>query len=185
MMISRFFGESLMIRLYCVGIHFNKQVGFVPDLDASGKKEGEAGVGELVFMSGEAIFKAAQDQYDLRYQLTAPGSRVPGHIAHVGYTPKKGDHPRITFNVSFPYYGVPLSLTEVLNPIGQLSYVLQYSIQAEDRFKVPTPKTLYPTGPQRVRGDLKTGDAQFATNGFPDECEIRVRLLSIYCCANG
>lgn len=164
-----------MIKLYCVGIHFNKLIEFAPDMTGPSKQ----------FMSGKALLNAAAAM-GLRYKLTPPPPFYPleGHLSYVGYTPQPGDNVRVTTGTNFPFFGQPLSLTEILAPLGQPSVVLQYTVQALDPFNNPTPmtaKNLGPADPNNPNPFKQTGDAQFGLNGFPDECEIRVRLLSIYC----
>ena len=166
-----------MIKLYCVGIHFNKQIEFVGDL------AGPAGPNQ--FMSGSSVLNAAAN-LGLRYKLTPPPPFYPleGHISYLGYTPQPGDNVRVTTGTNFPFFGQPLSMTEILAPLGQPSQVLQYTVNAINPFESPIPKTLKNTGPADPTSadPFKTsGDAQFGKNGFPDDCEIRVRLLSIYC----
>ena len=192
----------MTIRLYCVGIHFRKDIAFTPDVQGeilnpmTGEKTTDSADG---FMSGYKILQVAAEM-GLRYKLTGapPVNPLFGHLAYVGYTPQMGDKhpsPRVTFGGVFPFFGQPLSLTEVLAPLGQLSQVLQYTVQYPASMKSlpadspPIPMTRFNSGPDPDAGqgeanpsrDPKSKEAQFGVNGFPDNCEIRVRLLSIYC----
>ena len=180
---------NFKIRLYVVGIHFNKEFDLAPDLDEHGYRDGDKDshgnpvvVGPKVFVSGKAILEAAA-KVGLRYQLSVkPLSPIEGHINYVSYTPQVGDKVRTTFGrfgAAFPYYGLPLSLDETLVPIGQPSRVIQYTIQDgnftdEHGHPLPPPRTRISTGPG------KDGDSSFGTNGFSDNTEIRIRSLNIY-----
>jgi hypothetical protein len=182
-----------MIRVYCVGIHFRHHIAFVADPEFSGSG---------TFMSGASILKACADKWHLRYKLTThPPSVVPGHINYVSYTPNAasdnetsdpGSAPRVTFGVFvkdkkevvFPFFGQPLSLTETLAPIGQLSQVLQYGVQSIDGGAIP--KLCFPDPPKDDPNptQIKPGNdgrSSFGTIGIPDNSEVRIRLLSIYC----
>jgi hypothetical protein len=171
-----------MIKLYCVGIHFKKDIPFMPDVTDKG----------VSFMSGKAVLAAAAKLYNLRYQLNigTPVEAVKGHVEWLSYTPQYPDPQRITFRdagAKFPYYGLPLNLVQKLNPISEISDVFQYTVLSLDPFNTPTPKTQFNTGEKNLNSPdpfLKTGDSQFGENGFPDNCEIRIRLLSIYCTLN-
>ena len=186
-----------MIRLYCVGIHFNQMINFMPDTpnytkpfkklpDGSFEKSGPP-----VFMSGKAILESAAERFGLRYVFANSAIYPqPAHLEYVSYTPTPLNDPksqvRVTLGSSFPLYGQPLSLTEHLAPIGEPSQVLQYTVQwqkgAMGPFPTPTPVTLNNTGttdPTFPPGEQS--DAAFGSNGFPDNCEIRIRLMSIFC----
>jgi len=183
-------GERHMIRLYCVGIHFNQVIDFAADTKSyvlnNGKYEQ---TGPVTFMSGAAILKAAADRFGLRYKLGVPGLNFqPQHVEYLSYTPTTANdpHPRVTAGGVFPFYGQPLSLIERLAPIGEISDVLQYTVQwpknAAGPFPTPAPVTLNNTGQNDPNFPSPTKqDAAFGDNGFPDNCEIRLRLLSIYC----
>lgn len=182
-----------MINLYCVGIHFRQQIQFKADLNAY--MQNPQGVftptGPLTFMSGRAILKEAADKFGLRYKLADSAIYPqPDHVQYLSYTPtqKQDPKPRVTLGSIFPFYGQSLSLIERLAPIGEISSVLQYTVQwpkdAAGPFPTPAPVTLNNTGtpdpnfpaPMNLRSD-----AAFGSNGFPDNCEIRIRLLSIFC----
>lgn len=197
----------MSIRLYCVGIHFRKDIAFKADalgeiLDPEGKSTKNP---PDTLMSGYKILQAAA-HLGLRYKLTGapPVNPLFGHLAYVSYTPQVGDTPapRVTFGGVFPFFGQPLSLTEQLAPIGQISQVLQYSVRYPASLKSlpagspPSPATRYNSGPTQIptpaEGEenpninpdnmiSRRGESQFGVNGFPDGCEIRVRLMSIYC----
>jgi len=165
------------ISIYAVGIHFRNTVDFVTDLKANPSDPAPT------FMSGAAILQAAAAKYGLRYKLTVPGlSPQANHISYVSYTPTVANdpHPRVTVGKNFPFYGLPLSLTEILAPIGQASQVLQYTVQSLDPTK-PTPKVLYNTGPLDPANPNAPHDSAFGSNGFPPDIEIRIRSLNIYC----
>ena len=175
-----------MIRVYCVGIHYCHTIEFMPDLD-----NGQ-------YMSGHAILKASAEKWGLRYKLSSnPPSPVNGHINYLGYTPNAatdndkadpGSTPRVTFALfgskEFPFFGQPLSMTEQLNPIGQMSQVIQYGVQSLDGTSIP--KVLIPGGagqqPDAEQISRKNdGRSSFGVVGFPDNTEIRIRSLNIYC----
>ncbi len=177
-----------MIRVYCVGIHYRHHIEFVPDLDSGGRK----------YMSGKAILAASAKKWGLRYKLSSnPPSAVGGHIDYVAYTPNAahdndasdpGSAPRVTFAVFgdkvFPFFGQPLSLTEILAPIGQSSQVLQYTVQSIDGKTIP--ELLIPSAPPAPAeaGFIKPandGRSSFGTIGVPDHSEVRIRSLNIYC----
>ncbi len=188
-----------MINLYCVGIHFRQSIPFKPDLNV----QGQASTGTLVFMSGQAILEAAASQFGLRYKLAPLDPTLPdiypqrAHVQYLSYTPTVANdpHPRVTLptnlpgNVpsNFPFYGLPLSQTEVLAPLGEASHVIQYTVGSVDPFNHATPRPLRNTGVPVPAGQAgstpynKTGDQAFGNNGFLDNTEIRLRLLSIYC----
>lgn len=184
-----------MISLYCVGIHFCQMLDFDPDLqgyvqqpDGSYKPGGPN-----IFMSGRAIMAQAAEKFGLRYKLADSAIYPqPDHIQYLSYTPtpQQDPKPRVTLgNHIFPFYGQPLSMLEQLAPIGEVSRVIQYTVQwpksAQGPFATPTPVTLNNTGrfdPNfKAPDNANKMDAAFGSNGFPDNCEIRVRLLSIYC----
>ncbi len=170
------------IGVYCVGIHFRQKIRFKADLSADPKNP----TAPLTFMKGVSILKQCAEEFGLRYKLTEkPPSAVPGHINYVAYTPtrKQDPDPRVTFPLDpplatkadfFPFYGQPLSLTEILAPLGQPSQVLQYGVQSLDPTK-PTPALLVSTGKDN------DGRSQFGENGFPPGIEIRIRSLNIFC----
>lgn len=183
-----------MIKLYCVGIHFNHPIDFTPDLPAY-VQQGSGfvpGLGPNIFMSGDAILKKAADKYGLRYKI-ADSAIYPQqqHIQYVSYTPTKAldPNPRVTLGGGiFPFYGQPLSLIERLAPLGEASQVIQYTVQwakdATPPFQTPRPITLNNSGVLDTNfpaPPISRKDAAFGNNGFPDNCEIRVRLLTIYC----
>jgi len=184
-----------MISLYCVGIHFCQMLDFYPDLPAYQKQpDGSyAPGGPNVFMSGRAIMEQAAEKFGLRYKLADSAIYPqPDHIQYLSYTPtpQQDPKPRVTLGSNiFPFYGQALSLIEHLAPIGEISTVLQYTVQwpkgAAGPFPTPTPVTLNNTGRPDANFPAPTAvqksDAAFGSNGFPDNCEIRVRLLSIYC----
>lgn len=183
------------ISVYCVGIHFRHEIDFTPDLTAPGGST-------PTYMSGAAILAAAAHKWGLRYKLsTNPPSAVGGHLDYVSYTPTVANDPpgvpRVTFPLTppkvFPFYGQPLSLTEILAPIGQTSQVLQYTAQPlttgtspvkllipnQPNPPVPTPPADYdPPGAITPTSD---GRSSFGVVGFPDNVEIRIRSLNIYC----
>lgn len=179
----------MSIRLYCVGIHFYHDINFVatPTLVAPPNLP--------PFMSGEDILKAAATKFGLRYKLAGNLVYVqPQHIQYLSYTPTLAHDPkpRVTLGGVFPFYGQPLSLIEELSSIGRISQVLQYTVgwkkTAQGPFATPIPVTLNNIGrplerfpSQPVAPAPGSQDAAFGSNGFPDECEIRVRLMSIYC----
>ena len=183
-----------MINLYCVGIHFQHDIPFTPDLPAY--VETASGTympdGPPVYMSGRAIMAAAADLFGLRYKLADSAIYPqPDHIQYVSYTPTKANDPmpRVTLgNGIFPFYGQSLSLLEQLAPIGAVSNVIQYTVQwpkdAQGPFQTATPVTLNNTG-RRDKSfpapPTAQSNAAFGSNGFPDNCAIRVRLLSIFC----
>lgn len=183
-----------MIALYCVGIHFYQHVNFAPDLPSY--IETSPGVfepkGPITFMSGRALLSAAAEQFGLRYKLA--DSTIypqPDHVQYLSYTPtvQQDPKPRVTLGSGiFPFYGQSLSLLETLAPIGAISNVLQYTVQwpkdATGPFPTPAPVTLNNTGrpdPNFPAPVVSRSDAAFGSNGFPDNCEIRIRLLSIFC----
>ena len=181
-----------MIRLYCVGIHFYQAFDFVPDTKSYVLVNGTyEQTGPVTFMSGAAILKAAADRFGLRYKLGVKGVNLqPQHVEYLSYTPTVANDPkpRVTAGGVFPFYGQPLSLIERLAPIGEVSDVLQYTVQwpkdAKGPFPTPAPVTLNNTGrmdPAFPAPEANRQDAAFGDNGFPDNCEIRLRLLSIYC----
>lgn len=183
-----------MITLYGVGIHFFQNIEFKPDLksyvkDAQGNY---VPTGPITYMSGRAILKQAADKFGLRYKLADSAIYPqPDHIQFISYTPTvaQDPKPRVTLGSGiFPFYGLPLSLIEHLAPIGEISDVLQYTVQwpktAKGPFHTPTPVTLNNTGrpdPSFPAPAASRSDAAFGSNGFPDNCEIRIRLLSIFC----
>jgi hypothetical protein len=177
-----------MIRVYCVGIHYRHHIDFVPDLTSGANK----------YMSGLAVLAASAKKWGLRYKLsTSPPSAVLGHIDYVAYTPNAaqdndavdpGSSPRVTFAIFgdkvFPFFGQPLSLTEILSPIGQSSQVLQYTVQSIDG--ATTPELLIPSAPPAPAqpgfiNPANDGRSSFGTIGIPDNSEIRIRSLNIYC----
>jgi hypothetical protein len=185
-----------MIRVYCVGIHFRHHIDFVPDLQPAG---------EPPYMTGAAILAACATKWKLRYKLTTkPPSAVDGHINYVSYTPDSatdnekadpGSSPRVTFAIFgskvFPFFGQPLSLAETLAPIGQPSQVLQYGVQSinggaipklyfKDPPPPPPPPLPPPPNPDFIRPG-NDGQSSFGKIGIPDNSEVRIRLLSIYC----
>jgi hypothetical protein len=181
----------LEISLYVVGIHFRQTFGINSNkTDSKGKD----------YVTGDSILEYAGDHYGLRYKLTTtPPSVVPGHLNYASYTPNKANDdrpaknlPRITFPLKppkvFPFYGQPLSLTEILAPIGQASQVLQYTVQSIDKGK-PAPEPLFLTdvtdsaAPPEVQfiSPTNDGSSSFGNLAFPDGSEIRIRLLNIYC----
>jgi len=183
-----------MINLYCVGIHFQHDIPFAADLPAYFKQPDGTYVpkGPPVYMSGRALMAAAAKQFGLRYKLADSAIYPqPDHIQYVSYTPtrEKDPNPRVTLgNGIFPFYGQSLSLLEQLAPIGAISNVIQYTVQwskdAKPPFLTPTPVTLNNTGrPDKgfPAPTTQQSDAAFGSNGFPDGCAIRVRLLSIFC----
>ena len=167
----------LKIRLYVVGIHFDQTFDIAPDITTPGN-----------YATGGAILEYAAHHYGLRYKLsTVPPGVVAGHIDYVSYTPNRTNDPkpRVTFPLTtpkvFPFYGQPLSLTEILAPIGQPSQVLQYTAQSIDRTK-PAPALLVGGAtPPTFIGPVNDGKSSFGTTGFPDGTEIRIRSLNIYC----
>jgi hypothetical protein len=186
-----------MIELYCVGIHFRQNINFVPDLDDKGTTTGTP----KKYMSGQAILKSAADHFGLRYKLAPIDLKVASiypqraHVQFLSYTPtvKNDPHPRVTLPTNlpgdvpsnFPFYGLPLSLTEVLAPLGEVSRVIQYTVGSTKPYDNPTPRPLKNTGvpvPSDPVGSFNhTGDQAFGDNGFLDNTQIRLRLLSIYC----
>jgi hypothetical protein len=185
------------IRVYCVGIHFRHHIDFTPDIT----------VGTDKYMTGAAILAACAKTWKLRYKLSSnPPSAVGGHIDYVGYTPNSdndnevtdhGSAPRVTFAAfgakEFPFFGQPLSLTEILAPIGQASQVLQYSVQplvtGTSPVKLLVPKKANPIvptppadfGPAAEISPDNDGRSSFGVVGFPSDVEIRIRSLNIYC----
>ncbi len=146
-----------MIRLYCVGIFFNKLIEFKKDKEADGE----------LFMLGSSVLAAAK-VLGLRYELAAAPSAASGHIQELSYTPNASDptyphKPKML--TAFPY-GTPLKLKQVGRPQGEVSHIFQYSVTNK---KVADP----------VLQNL-SDSPQFANNGFADHSEIRVRLLSIF-----
>lgn len=182
--------ETSMIRVYCVGIHFRHHIDFVPDLHPAGHPP---------YMSGAAILAACAKKWKLRYKLTTnPPSAVEGHINYLSYTPDAatdndmvdpGSTPRVTFAIFgskvFPFFGLPLSLTETLAPIGQISQVLQYGVQSLSGGANPKVFFENPLPPPEPNPDLirpaNDGQSSFGKIGVPDNSEVRIRLLSIYC----
>ena len=174
-----------MIRVYCVGIHYRHTIDFTPD-----PMNGQ-------YMSGAAILAASAQKWGLRYKLSSsPPSAVNGHINYLGYTPNAatdndkvdpGSSPRVTFAVfgakEFPFYGLPLSMTETLAPIGQMSQVIQYGAQSLDGASIPKllipGKNMGPAAPDHINPG-NDGRSSFGVVGFPDNCEIRIRSLNIY-----
>ena len=184
----------MTIRLYAVGIHFRHNLMFTPDLT-----DPTTGI---QYQSGASLLEAAAKRWQLRYKLTtSPPSVVEGHINYVGYTPDPsrdddaidpGSSPRITFaslggtaSKVFPFFGQPLSLVEVLKPLGEASQVLQYTVQSLDPSK-PNPKVYIPAsktdpaGPDYI-GPKNDARTSFGGVGIPDDTEVRIRLLNIYC----
>jgi len=169
------------ISLYVVGIHFRQTFDVVPD-DPTLPVPG--------YVTGAEILEHAAKQYGLRYKLsTVPPGAVKGHINYVSYTPNRQHDPapRVTFPLTtpppkvFPFYGQPLSLTEILAPIGQASQVLQYTAGSIDKTK-PTPKLLVGgAAPPDFISPMNDGTSSFGITGFPDGTEIRIRSLNIYC----
>lgn len=183
-----------MIRVYAVGVHFRHHIKFVSDATSGGVK----------YMSGKAILAACAKKWGLRYKLSSnPPSAVNGHINYIGYTPNiandddnvdPGSSPRVTFSVFgdnvFPFFGQPLSLTEILNPIGQPSQVIQYSVQSLDGKSIPDllvpsaqpapPAPPVPPVPGLI-SPANDGRSSFGTIGIPDNSEVRIRSLNIYC----
>ena len=193
----------MSIKLYCVGIHFSHDIDFVPDLpvyklvDKNYVKNTDTTAAK-VFMSGSSILKVAALKFGLRYKLADSAIYPqPDHIQYLSYTPTVANDPkpRVTLGPEgrriFPFYGQPLSLIERLAPIGEVSQVLQYTVQwpkhATGPFATPAPVTLNNSG--ELKDDFPApsapiqnrGDAAFGSNGFSDSSEIRVRLLAIYC----
>ena len=185
----------MYIRVYAVGIHFRHNILFQPDITdpATG----------IQYMSGAEVLKACAHEYHLRYKLsTTPPSVVQGHINYLSYTP---DHkpdkdptdtlivPRVTFGALgtdpifkvFPFFGQPLSLIEVLRPLGEISQVLQYTVQSRDSSQsnpsVFIPDKDNPPGGADIIGPGNDSKSSFGGVGIPDETEVRIRLLSIYC----
>lgn len=167
----------LKISLYVVGIHFRQTFDIAPDITTPGN-----------YVTGGAILEYAAQHYGLRYKLsTTPPGAVKGHINYVSYTPTRlhDPNPRVTFPFTpprvFPFYGQPLSLTEILAPIGQASQVLQYTAGSIDKTK-PTPELLVGGGaPPDFISPNNDGKSSFGVTGFPDGTEIRIRSLNIYC----
>ena len=182
-----------MIRVYCVGIHFDHEVTFKADtlsyVDSGGTL---SQTGPKIFMSGQAVLKEAAEKFGLRYKL-ADSALFPQlqHVEYLSYTPTPvQDRIHVShwgqIQAGFsPFNGQPLSLIEQLAPIGEISRVIQYTVQwqrTRRTIRYSTPVTLNNTG----RNDPSfpspvTSDAAFGSNGFPDHCEIRLRLLSIFC----
>jgi len=177
-----------MIRVYCVGIHYRHHIDFSPDLTDSATS--------TKYMSGAAVLAASATKWNLRYKLsTNPPSPVNGHIDYVGYTPDRNNDndakdplssPRVTFGgfggaigKVFPFFGQPLSLTEILSPIGQSSQVLQYTLYNLDATK-PIPK-VYIAPSAVLIGPSNDGKSSFGTTGIPDNTEVRIRSLNIFC----
>jgi len=142
-------------------------------------------------MSGAAILAYCYKTYGLRYKLSViPFSAVAGHILYVSYTPTPAHdpNPRVTFGGVFPFYGQELSLTEILSPIGQTSQVLQYTAQpltpamGTEQTKFPV-QVYIPSAPSEPATISPSNDklTSFGGVGFPDNCEIRIRSLNIYC----
>ena len=155
-------------------------------------------------MSGFQVLNACALKWKLRFKLsTNPPQAVLGHINYVSYTPDRttdddavdpGSSPRVTFSLFggaqgkvFPFFGLPLSLTEVLNPIGELSQVLQYTVHSLNPTK-PTPKLLFPAtlsppGPptEQLVSPANDGKSSFGVIGIPDDTEVRIRSLNIFC----
>ncbi len=183
-----------MITVYAVGIHFFQKITFAANLPSYVKdSKGEyTQTGPVTFMSGRAILAQAAAKFGLRYKL-ADSNIYPqlDHIQYLSYTPTKAQDPdpRVTLgNHIFPFYGQPLSLLEQLAPIGDVSRVLQYTVQwpkgAKGPVQTAAPVTLNNTGrpdPDFPAPLVNRSDAAFGSNGFPDNSEIRIRLLSIYC----
>jgi len=186
-----------MIRVYCVGIHFRHHIDFVPTYknipDPSDPTK------KLDYMQGSAILADCANKWGLRYKLTSkPPSAVEGHINYVSYTPNAktdneatdpGSAPRVTFAVfgakEFPFFGQPLSLTEILRPIGEQSQVLQYTVQSLDLTK-PAPKVYFPNPPSPLPHvdtikPANDGTSSFGAIGIPDNTEVRIRSLNIFC----
>ncbi len=168
------------ISLYVVGIHFRQTFDVVPD-DPTLPVPG--------YVTGAEILEHAAKHYGLRYKLsTKPPGVLEGHINYVSYTPSRqhdlkppDNLPRVTFGKVFPFYGQPLSLTEILAPIGQASQVLQYTAGSIDKSK-PTPKLLVGgAAPPDFISPKNDGTSSFGITGFPDGTEIRIRSLNIYC----
>jgi hypothetical protein len=174
-----------MIRVYCVGIHFRHHIDFVPDIPTATPQ----------YMTGHAILASAAAKWGLRYKLSSsPPSALSGHIDYVGYTPNaahdkntvdEGSAPRVTFAAFgakvFPFFGQPLSLTEILAPIGQASQVLQYTVQSIDKTKATPPLLVGGDQPPDFIRPDNDGRSSFGPTGFPDGVEIRIRSLNIYC----
>ncbi len=152
--------DSQMIKLYCVGIYFLKDIAFVADIPSTSSTP--------AYMYGSTILAAAA-ALGLRYQVNAGG-----HLEYVSYTPVVGDTfrhfkpspavppgPGAVAPFAFPFYGQPLSHFESPKPIGQPSQILQY------------------TSAPRAKTDL-VDNPQFYFNGFQDGSDIRIRLESIY-----
>ena len=191
------------IKLYCVGIHFSQDIDFVPDLPAyklvGGKYVKDTDpLAPKVFMSGSAILKAAALKFGLRYKLADSAIYPqPDHVQYLSYTPTVANDstPRVTLGPEgrriFPFYGQPLSLLERLAPIGEISQVLQYTVQwpkhATGPFATPAPVTLNNSGELKANFPAPSdpienrGDAAFGSNAFLDGSEIRIRLLAIHC----
>lgn len=170
-----------MIRLYCVGIYFRKEIPFVNDVT----------VGGVHYMFGSSILKEASEVLNLRYQVN-----TAGHLEYVSYTPQVGDtfaHFTVSKNGAppqpppvkpgagpapraFPYYGQPLSLFENPQPIGQISQILQFTV-TPDPATVDKDPIAY-DGKRTTTGD--PANPEFYFTGFADKSEIRIRLLSIY-----
>jgi hypothetical protein len=191
----------MSIRVYVVGIHFRHHIDFVPNPDLTDPNT------KTQYMSGASVFAAAAAKWHLRYKLTtSPPSVVAGHINYLSYTPDSkqdnehvdpGSSPRVTFaqvapttdpaGKVFPFFGQPLSLIEVLKPLGEISQVLQYTVQSLDCSK-PNPSVFIPKaantatpGAPGIIGPGNDSRSSFGFIGIPDESEIRIRLLNIYC----
>jgi hypothetical protein len=125
---------------------------------------------------------------------------VSGHINYVGYTPDPkqdddhvdpGSSPRVTFadlgSKVFPFFGQPLSLIEVLRPLGEISQVHQFTVQSLHANK-PNPPVFIPDKPNTTTpgkpdfiGPGNDTKSSFGGIGIPDDTEVRIRLLNIYC----
>jgi len=177
------------IRVYCVGIHFRHHIDFKPTPNLK--------VGATEYMSGADILAACHATWGLRYSLSSkPPAAIPGHIEYVGYTPNAandnnakdpGSAPRVTFakfGAVFPFFGQPLSLTEILAPIGQPSQVLQYGVYSLDGTTIPKLFIPGPPEPGEIPGQIGPYNdtrSSFGTIGIPADSEVRIRSLNIYC----
>jgi hypothetical protein len=133
-----------MINLYCVGIYFNKSLAFKDD-------------GGGLMLGSSLLVEAAK--HGLRYQVNSSG-----HNEYLSYTPKTGDNLRhAPLNGIFPFYGLPLPLSESLRQVGEISHIFQYTTSGT--VKTPVDTNVPP---------------QFSNNAFSDGSDLRIRLISIF-----
>lgn len=153
----------MTILLRCVGIYFNnKEIQFLPEPPISTNGSTASGI---QYMKGSTVLDMAKEYFNLHSSLKN------NYISSLGYTPKPEDMISPKLPTGFPFYGTHLSLKETRVPFNltspQPSTVFQY--------------TVTPSKETHVGAKIATSDHHpaFSTNGFPDNCIITIRLVSI------